>query len=104
MTIYAITDRVLSYINHGFAPIPIEFQTKRPINPDWPKLSISEVNIGDYFNGNPANIGILMGKPSGGLVDIDIDNTDALKFADWFLPETNCVFGRAFKAQKSSDL
>ena len=29
MIIYAITDRVLSYINHGFAPIPIEFQKKR---------------------------------------------------------------------------
>ena len=45
MIIYAIADRVLSYINHGFAPIPIEFQTKRPINPDWPKLSISEVTL-----------------------------------------------------------
>ena len=55
------------------------------------------MNIGDYFNGNPANIGILMGKPSGGLVDIDIDNTDALRFADRFLPKTNCVFGRQSK-------
>ena len=97
MIIYAIADRVLSYINHGFAPIPIEFQTKRPINPDWPKLSISEVNIGDYFNGSPANIGVLMGKPSGGLVDIDIDNSEALRFADRFLPKTNCIFGRNSK-------
>ena len=76
---------------------PLEFQTKRPINPNWPELAISEVNIGDYFNGNPANIGILMGKPSGGLVDIDIDNTDALKFADRFMPKTNCIFGRQSK-------
>ena len=97
MTIYAITDRVLEYINHGFAPIPIEFASKKPIVSGWPELAISEVNIGDYFNGNPANIGVLMGKPSGGLVDVDIDNTEALRLADWFLPRTNCVFGRASK-------
>src|SRR3954462_3168549 len=94
MTIY---DRVLGYINHGFAPIPIEFRSKNPNITGWPELAISEVNIGDYFKGNPTNIGILMGKPSGGLVDVDIDTNAALKFADRFLPRTNCVFGRDSK-------
>jgi hypothetical protein len=38
-----------------------------------------------------------MGKPSGGLVDVDIDDTTALRFAPSFLPETNCIFGRPSK-------
>jgi hypothetical protein len=53
----------------------------------------------DYFNGDPTNIGVLTGTPSGGLVDVDIDSPDALKFAPHFLPQTNCIFGRLSNPQ-----
>ena len=88
---------VSDYIDHGFAPIPIGYKSKQPVNKGWPELRISHNDIGAYFNEQPINIGILTGQPSQGLADIDIDDTAALRFAPWFLPETKCVFGRASK-------
>jgi hypothetical protein len=88
---------VADYIEHGFAPIPIHHKSKQPVSKGWPDLRISNNDIDTYFNEHPINIGILTGQPSQGLVDIDIDDTAALRFAPWFLPETKCVFGRASK-------
>jgi hypothetical protein len=34
---------------------------------------------------------------SWGIVDVDIDDKEALKFAPYFLPETDCIFGHASK-------
>ena len=93
--IYA--NRILDYINHGFAPIPVPYQTKAPITKEWNKLTVTANNFESYFDGTLTNIGILTGKPSGGLVDVDIDSLDALKFASWFLPKTNCIFGHESK-------
>jgi putative DNA primase/helicase len=93
--IYANT--ILDYINHGFSPIPIHYKTKTPITKQWTKLRITAENFESYFDGELTNIGILTGKPSGNLVDIDIDSLDALKFAPWFLPKTNCIFGHKSK-------
>ena len=88
---------ILDYINHGFSPIPVLFKTKNPIIKEWQKLRITANNVETYFDGPATNIGILTGKPSGGLVDVDIDSLDALKFAPWFLPKTNCIFGHKSK-------
>ena len=94
MIIY--TNNIISnYIDKGFAPVPIPFKTKAPIIKGWPTLSISADNVEQYFGDAPTNIGILTGKASGGLVDVDIDDDDALKFAPHFLPATDYVFGRS---------
>jgi putative DNA primase/helicase len=90
---------IAEYINHGFAPIPIQFRRKKPSTPGWNELRITTSNIGEHFNGTPSNIGILTGEASGGLIDIDIDEIDALRFAPLFLPPTNCLFGRKSKPQ-----
>ena len=87
----------LDYLADGFSPIPVKFQSKEPKIAGWPQLRLSANNIGDYFNGAPTKIGVLTGTPSGGLVDVDIDSPDALKFAPHFLPQTNCIFGRPSK-------
>lgn len=50
-------------------------------------------DLGNYFNGKPQNIGVLLGSKSDGLTDIDLDSPDALKIADFFLPETDAEFG-----------
>ena len=91
------TELVQNYLNAGFSPIPVPFNSKQPTIKGWPDLKITADNVTQYFNGQPTNIGILTGAPSGGLVDVDIDDTDALRFAVWFLPETKCVFGRKSK-------
>jgi putative DNA primase/helicase len=89
----------LDYLTEGFSPIPVGYRSKEPKIKGWPQLRISANNIGDYFNGEPTNIGVLTGTPSGGLVDVDIDSPDALKFAPHFLPQTNCIFGRLSNPQ-----
>jgi Bifunctional DNA primase/polymerase, N-terminal len=96
MTIYS-NNIVRTYIENNFLPIPIPFQSKQPVIKGWQHLKITPKNIDQYFNGNAMNIGVLTGALSNGLVDIDIDDVEALRFAEWFLPETNCVFGRKSK-------
>jgi hypothetical protein len=96
MIIYT-QELVRDYVTNGFSPIPVEFKTKRPINKQWTKLRVTMDTLENYFDETPTNIGILTGQPSGGLVDVDIDDIDALKFAPRFLPETNCVFGHESK-------
>jgi len=86
---------VSEYVSLGFAPIPIQFKSKEPINRRWTELRISHNEVEKYFNGHPLNIGILTGAPSRGLVDVDIDAANALRFAPRFLPKTNCIFGHA---------
>jgi putative DNA primase/helicase len=88
---------ILDYINHGFSPVPIPFKTKSPITKEWNKLRITANDYESYFDGAPTNIGILTGKPSNGLVDVDIDSVNALKFVPLFLPKTNCIFGHKSK-------
>lgn len=88
---------VSDYIDNGFAPIPVRYKSKQPVSKGWPDLRISYDDIPTYFNGDCINIGILTGEASKGLVDVDIDDATALRFAPWFLPETKCVFGRASK-------
>jgi putative DNA primase/helicase len=86
-------ERVSEYVSLGFAPIPVQFKSKEPINKRWTELRISHNEVEKYFNGHPLNIGILTGEPSHGLVDVDIDTANALRFAPRFLPKTDCVFG-----------
>ena len=87
---------IQAYIDHGFSPIPIPFKKKSPIIKGWTTLSVTAENLEAYFDGGPSNIGILTGEPSG-VVDVDIDSPDALRFAPWFLLDTNCIFGHESK-------
>ncbi len=49
-----------------------------------------------HFTGR-SNIGLLLGAPSGGLIDVDIDSVEALAAADIFLPATALIHGRGSK-------
>jgi len=54
--------------------VPIRSLTKRPIGKSWQKRTRESMQDPDYlrsFNGK--NIGVLLGKPSGGLCTIDVD-------------------------------
>ena len=93
----------LDYCRRGWSPIPVVFRGKRPLNPDqkgnggWQDLRITDQNASRYFNGKPQNIGVLLGDPSDGLVDIDLDCQEAISLAPKFLPPTEATFGRASK-------
>jgi putative DNA primase/helicase len=91
------SDVIRTYFDKGFAPIPIPFQSKAPVIDGWTQLRLTSENCQTYFNGTPLNIGILTGEPSGGLVDVDLDSAEAVRFGPRFLPATACVFGHASK-------
>jgi AAA domain/Bifunctional DNA primase/polymerase, N-terminal len=84
------------YLTRGWRIIPVPFRQKGPIIDEWQKLRIEADDLPRYFRGR-CNIGILLGEPSGGLVDVDLDHPLAVELAPQFLPMTNCVFGREGK-------
>lgn len=95
------------YLAHGWAPISIPIGTKAPRLTGWQNLRLSETNLPTYFfdhavlngDGGPdgQNIGLLLGDPSGGLTDIDLDAREAVELAAFFLPPTDAIFGRKAK-------
>jgi hypothetical protein len=76
--------------------VPIPARQKAPRIRAWQHLRITEAEAATYFTGE-CNIGIILGKPSGGLIDIDLDCHEAINFAANFLPTTSAKFGRASK-------
>ncbi|HEX8396057.1 MAG TPA: bifunctional DNA primase/polymerase [Pyrinomonadaceae bacterium] len=85
------------YLQRGYQPLPVPFRSKNPNFSDWQKLKTVEAELPKYFNGIPQNIGILLGEPSGNLVDIDLDTPESVIAARYYLPNTDAKFGRAGK-------
>ncbi len=85
--------RALNYISRGWSPIPIPHKEKGPRIQRWTDLRINEGQADIYFDRQDLNIGVLLGEPSGGLVDVDFDTVEAARIAPVFLPQTS-VFGR----------
>lgn len=94
-----VLDVARSYTAAGWRVVPIEYRTKRP--PDhlkqWQELRIGDADLGRYFHAGPQNVGVLLGDPSGGLVDIDLDTPEAIVLAPMLLPATPGTFGRSSK-------
>ena len=82
------------YATRGWAPVPIPARSKGPRLKGWGQLRITAETASEYFNGG-GNIGIILGAPSGGLVDVDLDVSEARRVADRVLPATPLEFGRA---------
>jgi hypothetical protein len=94
-----IFDVARQYIERGWSVIPIPHGRKTPLFKEWQKLRITEAKAHDYFDGQPHNIGVLLGEPSGNLIDIDLDCPEAVSLAPHFLPETLAIFGRTSKVR-----
>ncbi|HVN89191.1 MAG TPA: DUF927 domain-containing protein [Candidatus Binataceae bacterium] len=79
----------------GWLPTPLHPRTKRPILEQWPDELLDEATIASELPfGTDRNIGILLGKHSGGLMDVDLDCRETRCLVEAFLPETDCIFGR----------
>jgi putative DNA primase/helicase len=83
-------------IRSGYAVIPVPKSEKAPTLPGWPNLRLVEEDIDKYFS-ESGNVGVLLGKPSRGLTDIDLDAPEAADVADLLLPQTGMVHGRKSK-------
>lgn len=81
-----------SYQDRGFVPIPMTPRGKTPARKAWPQSTLDSPL--DDFSPD-SNIGIVLGEPSGGLVDIDFDCAEAKELAPYLLPPTGVAFGRA---------
>jgi hypothetical protein len=83
-----------TYLDCGWQPVPVRFRTKQPMVPNWPSFRPDRDALGQHFGGELVNVGVLLGEPSGGLVDVDLDCPEALDLAPRLLPPTTSVFGR----------
>ena len=90
-------DTATDYLRRGWQPLPVPHRSKNPNFSNWQNFTLTETELPNHFNGKPQNIGVLLGSKSNGLIDIDLDSPEAVKIADFFLPETEAVFGRENK-------
>lgn len=81
------------YRARGWFPIPIAHRQKGPTAPNWQDQRLSPEDVETRFRGE-VNVGVLLGEPSGWLVDVDLDCPEAVELAPKFLPPT-LTFGRA---------
>lgn len=80
------------YFGCGFMPLPVR-NGKNPGMPQWEKFRVQQNEIEKKFS-PVENIGLLLGAPSGGLVDVDLDCAEARALAPLFLPKTHMRGGR----------
>jgi hypothetical protein len=85
------------YLEREWMPVPVPYRKKGPTDEGWQKRKITKDNVAEYFDGEPVNIGVQLGRESGGLCDVDLDCAEAIALADYLLPRTNAVFGRHSK-------
>jgi hypothetical protein len=93
----SILEAAKAYRARGWSPIPIPHRDKNPGYKGWEQTRLKEEELPAHFDGAPQNIGILLGEPSGWLVDVDLDHRRCVELADKFLPATPAVFGRPGK-------
>jgi len=89
----ALRDAAQEYIRRGYAPIPVPAGQKGPDFKEWQNLRLKTDDLAEAFRGD-GNIGLLLGAPSGNLVDVDLDSPEARQLADALLPPTPVVTGR----------
>ncbi len=80
-------------VRRDIAVAPAPRGAKRPVIDEWQNLRLTEPELPRYFT-NGQNVCILTGAPSGGLLDVDLDSTEARHLAGTFLPMTAMRHGR----------
>jgi hypothetical protein len=94
-------------VSRGFQPIPLVPRDKKPYLPSWTTIrwdadsTLDQVaaRFADWASepGSEDNVGVLLGEPSGNLLDVDLDHYRTSRLKDLFLPPTPAVGGRGSK-------
>ncbi|WP_345319672.1 bifunctional DNA primase/polymerase [Novipirellula rosea] len=82
-------EQVAIYRQRGWYCVPLRTRSKSPARRDWTNLRLTPEVFPDQ-----GNIGIILGEPSGWLVDVDLDCDEAIELADSYLPQTPAITGR----------
>ena len=89
-----VTTAALGYKARGFYCVPIPTGEKGPRISGWQNLRLEEEALADAFTARTGNVGLVLGEPSGWLVDVDLDCPEAIELASQYLPATGAVTGR----------
>lgn len=99
---HSSTKAAVGAVRRGYQPIPILDRGKAPGITAWTHLRWNPVDLQDvadrfdeWAEKGSSNIGLALGEPSGGLVDIDLDHAKTTRLKDHFLPRTAMRSGRA---------
>jgi hypothetical protein len=87
-------DIAKQYIDRGWVVTPVHSRRKNPRYKDWPLRRFAAGELHRHFDSDHANIGVVLGDVSGGLVDVDLDCPEAIELGAELLPPT-ARFGRA---------
>ena len=95
------TQAALEALAHGYVAIPIKDGGKHPYASNWthtrwdPYDTTRLIEAFTAAQGNGAtSVGLLLGEPSRGLIDIDLDHPKASLLREYFLPPTAMRSGR----------
>ena len=80
------------YLERGYAPLPLPPRSKKPDLNEWQNVRFTPESLDGQFDGK--NIGLILGKPSGGLATVDLDSVEAYLAAPYILPTTKMRGGR----------
>src|SRR5712692_7677623 len=83
-------------VRRGRKVVPVPRGEKGPRLKNWQNLRLEEAELPKHFHGKK-NVGLLLGEPSRGLVDIDLDCLEAIAAAEVWLPPTQLIHGRKSK-------
>ena len=88
-----VTQEAKDLLSQGVTPLRLAHRQKKPPG-SWEKNTVTSENVEELLgNDRPWNLGVLLGKPSGGLVDIDLDIPEAALVAEVIWPP-GPTFGR----------
>ena len=86
---FDVRSQVAVYRQRRWYCVPLRPRSKSPSRRDWTNLRLAP----DVFP-DSCNVGIILGEPSGWLVDVDLDCPEAIELADQYLPPTPAITGR----------
>lgn len=88
-----VQEEVRKLFDLGVTLIPVEFQGKAPLISRWQNRAANDNDANEFVGSK--NVGMVLGKSSQNIIDIDLDDPIARELAPHFLPETGLVFGRS---------
>lgn len=89
----SVREHVAIYQKRGWYCVSLRPRSKVPVRNDWPNLRIEADQVKEHFSVKD-NVGLILGEPSGWLVDVDLDCQKAIELADQYLPPTPAITGR----------
>lgn len=92
-------EQALEAYRRGYQPVAVINRNKSPYGSGWTQLRFTtedqlRASFERYAQQGAGGLGLILGEPSRGLIDVDLDHPKALRLRDYFLPPTPMMTGR----------